>query len=186
MANGTNSMKTKTDTGLLHIYCGDGKGKTTCAMGLCTRAAGAGLKVLICQFMKDNSTSERNVLASCPTVTWLDGPEKVRFSFQMSEEEKAQTRIDNDARLESVMQQAAAGGYDVLLLDEAVYAVRAGLLDEEKLIDLLRARPAKLEVILTGQGPSQRLQDEADYISEIRKVKHPFDRGLAARRGIER
>lgn len=179
-------MAEKSNTGLIHIYCGDGKGKTTTGMGLCVRAAGSGLRVLICQFMKDNSTSEREVLKLSDRITVIDGLAQEKFSFQMTPEEKAQRREFYRKQFCFVTQAAREERYDVLFLDEAIYAIRAGLLDEALVLDFLSKKPAGLEVILTGQGPSQALIEAADYVSEIRKVKHPFDRGVPARKGIER
>ena len=173
-------------TGLIHIYCGDGKGKTTTGMGLCARAAGHGLKVLIYQFMKDNSTSERKILEALPNVTFVDGLKEEKFSFQMTGQEKAARRDFYAGRLREVTERAAAERFDVLFLDEAIYSIRAGLLDEELMIQFLETKPEKLEVILTGQEPGPRLLALADYVSEIRKIKHPFDEGVPARPGIER
>jgi len=173
-------------TGLVHIYCGDGKGKTTCGMGLCLRAAGYGYKVLIYQFMKDNSTSERKILEQVPNVTLVPGLEKEKFSFRMSEQEKQERRDFYNGRLREVTEMAVRDGYQVLFLDEAVYCIAAGMLDESVLIDFLKNKPETLEVILTGQGPSQQLMELADYVSEIKKVRHPFDRKIPARPGIER
>ena len=175
----------QTETGLIHIYCGDGKGKTTAGMGLCLRAAGAGLKVLIYQFMKDNRSGERAALKQIPGITLLDGPENVQFSFRMSEEEKAAQRAKNQAILQEVTGRAVREGTDVLFLDEIIYCIRAGLLDEEALLLFLQNKPAHLEVILTGQDPGRRLCEAADYISWIRKEKHPYDRQVRARYGIE-
>lgn len=179
-------MKKSENTGLIHIYCGDGKGKTTTGMGLCARAAGYGLRVLIYQFMKDNSTSERAVLQLSDNITIIDGLPQEKFSFQMTPEEKSQRRAYYENQLRAVTKKAREENYDVLFLDEAIYTIRADLLDEALLLDFLRSKPERLEVILTGQGPSQDLVDIADYVSEIRKVKHPFDQGIAARKGIER
>lgn len=180
------SMKNKMGTGLIHIYCGDGKGKTTTGMGLCARAAGYGYRVLIYQFMKDNSTSERNVLKLSDNVTIIDGLPQEKFSFQMTPEEKAARREYYAQQLKFVTQKAADENYDLLFLDETIYTIRAGLLDESLVLDFLKNKPEQLEVILTGQNPSQALIDAADYVSEIRKVKHPFDQGIPARKGIER
>lgn len=179
-------MKNKMGTGLIHIYCGDGKGKTTTGMGLCARAAGYGYRVLIYQFMKDNSTSERNVLKLSDNVTIVDGLPQEKFSFQMTPEEKAERREYYAQQLKFVTQKAADENYDLLFLDETIYTIRAGLLDESLVLDFLKNKPEHLEVILTGQNPSQALIDAADYVSEIRKVKHPFDQGIPARKGIER
>lgn len=176
-------MKT---TGLIHIYCGNGKGKTTTGMGLCARAAGFGYRVLIYQFMKNNKTSERKTLEHAENITWLDGLEQEKFSFQMTEEEKRQRREFYDAQLEKVTKIAVEQKFDVLFLDETIYTIRAGLLDEQKLLDFLDHKPEHLEVILTGQGPSEALLQRADYVSEICMRKHPFQNGQPARDGIER
>lgn len=173
-------------TGLIHIYCGDGKGKTTTGMGLCARAAGCGYRVLIYQFMKDNSTSERNVLSLSENITIVDGLAQEKFSFQMTLEEKAMHKEFYESQLRTVTKKAAEEQYDVLFLDEAIYAIGAGLLDESLILEFLKNKPSHLEVILTGQGPSKALIDAADYVSEIKKVKHPFDHGMSARKGIER
>ena len=173
-------------TGLIHIYCGNGKGKTTTGMGLCTRAAGYGYKVLIYQFMKNNKTSERKILEKVENITWIDGLEQEKFSFQMTEEEKAQRRVFYSEQLAKVTKEAVDGDYDVLFLDESIYTIRAGLLDESQLCDFLDHKPEKLEVILTGQGPSEELIKRADYVSEICMRKHPYEKGIPARPGIER
>ena len=174
------------NTGLIHIYCGNGKGKTTTGMGLCTRAAGYGYKVLIYQFMKNNKTSERKILEKVDNITWIDGLEQEKFSFRMSEEEKEEHRRFYAAQLQHIAELVKDGAFDVLFLDEAVYCVRSGLLEEAALLDFLKNKPEHLEVILTGQDPSPALIECADYVSEIRKVKHPFDKGVRARKGIER
>ena len=90
------------NTGLIHIYCGNGKGKTTTGMGLCTRAAGYGYRVLIYQFMKNNKTSERKILEKVDNITWIDGLEQEKFSFQMTEEEKAERRVFYGDQLKKV------------------------------------------------------------------------------------
>lgn len=173
-------------TGYIHIYCGDGKGKTTCGMGLCTRAAGSGYKVLIYQFMKDNKTSERKILETLDQVTLIDGLESEKFSFQMTAEEKEERKAYYESQFRMVTAKAESEEYDVLFLDEIIYAIGAGLFDEALLLDYLKQKPARLEVILSGQNPSQELVDAADYVSNIQKIKHPFDQGLPARKGIER
>lgn len=179
-------MREEKTTGLIHIYCGDGKGKTTTGMGLCTRAAGYGYRVLIYQFMKDNSTSERRVLNLCDQITIVDGLAQEKFSFQMSPSEKEERRNFYEKQFYTVTELAREEKYDVLFLDEIIYTIAAGLLREEIVLDFLKNKPPHLEVILTGQNPGQALIDTADYVSEIRKIKHPFDHGMGARNGIER
>ena len=144
-------------TGLIHLYSGDGKGKTTTGMGLCVRAAGYGYKVLIYQFMKNNRTSERTAMRQIPEITFIDGLENEKFSFLLTEEEKQERRSFYNSQLQKVTKAAVEGDYDVLFLDEAVYTIAAGLLDEDFLVEFLVNKPDKLEVILTGQNPSERL-----------------------------
>ncbi len=172
--------------GLIHIYCGDGKGKTTAGIGLCVRAAGYGFRVLICQFMKDNSSNERRSLSSMKNITLLEGSSQEKFSFQMTPEEKAEKKIFCEAQLKTAMQKTVKEDYDVLFLDEILYAIQNGLMDENLLLTFLRNKPEKLEVILTGQNPSPELISIADYVSEVKKIKHPYDQGTAARDGIEK
>lgn len=173
-------------TGLIHIYCGNGKGKTTTGMGLCLRAAGYGYKVLIYQFMKNNSTSERKSLAKIENITILNGQDKEKFSFQMTEEEKEEHRKYFAQQLNKIASLVKEKEIDVLFMDEVIYTIKAGLLDEKLVLDFLDHKPEKLEVIMTGQGPSEELMKRADYVSEICMRKHPFQKGIPARLGIER
>lgn len=174
------------DPGLVHIYCGNGKGKTTAAVGLCVRAAGAGLRVLICQFMKDGSSAECRVLERLDGITLMKPRESVKFSFQMTERERRESRTWYNAYLKEAIRLSREGNYDVLLLDEVLYCIRAGLLEEAPVADFLRTKPERQEVILTGQDPGPQLLELADYVSEIRKIRHPYDLGIAARPGIEK
>ncbi|MDO4453134.1 MAG: cob(I)yrinic acid a,c-diamide adenosyltransferase [Eubacteriales bacterium] len=173
-------------TGLIHIYYGNGKGKTTTGMGLITRAAGYGYKVLLYQFMKNNKTSERNILEHVPNITIENGREQVKFSFQMTAEEKAEARTFYGEEFKRITEKAERDEYDVLFMDEAIYAVSAGLLDEELVLKFLREKKEDLEVILTGNTPSENMIQLADYVSEIRMVKHPYQKGQKARAGIEK
>lgn len=173
-------------TGLIHIYCGDGKGKTTSAMGLALRAAGSGMKVLIYQFMKDNTTSERNVLKDIDNIMIEDGLNQEKFSFQMTPKEKGERREFYTHKFQEVTKKAEEEGVGLLLLDEIIYTIRAGLLEEELLIHYLDRKPKFLEVVLTGNTPSKELIEHADYVSEIKKIKHPYDMGQKARMGIEK
>lgn len=171
---------------MIHIYCGNGKGKTTCAMGLCTRAAGYGYKVLIYQFMKNNKTSERKILEQVPNVTFIDGKETEKFSFMMTEEEKAERKAYYLKQFRYVTELAEKEQYQVLFLDELIYTIGAGLFDEEVLTEYLKQKPEELEVILTGQNPGEAVIELADYVSENKKIKHPFDKGQKSRMGIEK
>ena len=174
----------KKQTGLIHIYCGDGKGKTTSGMGLCARASGNGYKVLIYQFMKDNTTSEREVLKLSDNITIVDGLDKEKFSIALSDKER-QERLDFYFSQFEKVTQLAEEQYDVLFLDEILYTIKAGLLEEQPVLNYLRNKPENLEVILSGSYPSDEMIEVADYVSEIKKIKHPYDKGQPARKGIE-
>lgn len=176
----------KKETGCIHVYYGDGKGKTTTGMGLILRAAGYGYRVLLYQFMKDNKTSERKILERVENITMLDGLEQEKFSFQMTPEEKEGRKRFYGEQFWKVTKLAVSEDYDVLFMDEIIYAISAGLLEEELVLDFLKTKPKKLEVLLTGNYPGEEILKLADYVSEIKKVKHPFDRGVRARRGIEK
>ena len=170
-------------TGLIHVYYGDGKGKTTAAVGQAVRAAGAGLRVLFFQFMKDNTSNERQILEKIPNVTCLPGKRHMKFYNQMNKEEKAEYRRYNTKALDEIGKFCV--NFDLLVLDEAVCAADLELLSEKKLIDFLRHKPRGLEVIMTGHHVSDAIFNEADYVTEMTKVKHPYDKGRTAREGIE-
>lgn len=170
-------------SGLIHIYCGDGKGKTTAAMGLAIRAAGSGRRVLILQFLKDGRSSEFASIAHVPNIEVIPQTRRFGFTWTLSEEEKAQARDYNTALLEDAF--ARAGDFGLLVLDEALGACTSGMIDEARLLALLGEKPGELEVVLTGRGPSQALLDAAGYVTEMVKRKHPFDQGTPAREGIE-
>lgn len=172
-----------TGTGRIHVYYGYGKGKTTAAVGQVIRAAGHGLRVLVFQFLKDNSSNERKILESLPTVTCLPGRDKVKFFEQMNGEEKSEIRHYNNKALDEIVKFCSP--FDILLLDEALCAVQLGLLSEDKLLSFLEHKPRGLEVILTGHEMSERIAEAADYITEMKKIKHPYDVGKTAREGIE-
>ncbi|MGM9607110.1 MAG: cob(I)yrinic acid a,c-diamide adenosyltransferase [Oscillospiraceae bacterium] len=168
---------------MVHIYCGDGKGKTTCAMGLAVRAAGHGRKVVVAQFLKGNNSGERAVLESLPTVNCLPVPETIKFIFAMDEQEKAEARAQMTAAFAQAVE--ASRDSDLLVLDELCGAITTGMVPLEDVLAFLDNRPEGLEVVITGRDPASELQERADYITEMRKVKHPFDKGVNAREGIE-
>ena len=185
-AGGFRKMKNNQDkTGLIHIYCGDGKGKTSAAVGLCVRAAGYGYKVLVGQFMKDSSGNERRILETIPEITLMPARDHSKFTFRMSEEEKKAAAEHCLHQLKQVEAAVQAGDYDLVFLDEVLYAVSTGLLEESALLAFLSHKPDALEVVLTGRNPGEAVTALADYVSEIRKIKHPYEKGIGARPGIE-
>lgn len=169
--------------GMIHIYCGDGKGKTTAAVGLAVRAAGAGKKVVFTQFFKDGSSSEIKSLQCLENIRVMHCVTVRGFFRRMNEAEKARASEDYTRLFREV--QAAAEHADLLVLDEIVSACNHGTVAETAVMDFLKGKPETLEVVLTGRNPSAELLEMADYITEMRKIKHPYDRGITARKGIE-
>ena len=172
--------------GFIHVYFGDGKGKTTAALGLAVRAAGCGQRVVIVQFLKDWNSGELNSLAVLPNVTVLRGKAAGSvFVFDMSEEEKAETKDIHDENLASALDLVKNGLCDLLVLDEAIDALNLGLIDTGAFEGLLDNKPDALELVITGHVRDARLIERADYVTEMVKHKHPYDHGVVARRGIE-
>ncbi len=169
--------------GRIHVYYGDGKGKTTAAVGQVIRAAGSGLNVLMFQFLKNNSSSERKILEELPGITCLPGKDQVKFYSQMSGQERIELRRYNTKALDEIIKFCS--NFDVLFLDEILCAVWLGALSEDKLLSFLEHKPYELEIILTGHQVSERMLETADYVTEMKKIKHPYDEGLQARPGIE-
>ncbi|MGE4276268.1 MAG: cob(I)yrinic acid a,c-diamide adenosyltransferase [Lawsonibacter sp.] len=168
---------------MVHLYCGDGKGKTTAAMGLALRMAGHGRGVVIAQFLKGSDTGERNALALLPQVTLLPVPAVVKFSFALTPEE----RLAEAERAAALLTQAGRLARDkncgLLVLDEVCSAVSAGLLPLEDVLGLLNTLGT--ELVLTGREAHPALEARADYITRYTKIRHPYDKGVQARPGIE-
>ena len=171
------------DEGNIHVYYGEVKGKTSAAVGQTVRAAGAGLRVLVFQFLKDNSSSERMVLEKLPGVTCIPGRDKVKFYSQMREAERLDIKNYNKMMLDEIIK--LCDSFDILFLDEVLCAISLDALDEDRLLGFLRAKPKRLEVILTGHEVSGKVLEIASYATEMKKRKHPFDAGFGARAGIE-
>lgn len=174
-----------TNKACVHLYCGDGKGKTTAAVGLAVRFAGRSGKVVLAQFLKDGTSGECRALAKLETVTMLAANPVRKFSFQMNEEEKQRTADAVQRTFATATGYAVREGAGLLILDEVCAAISCGFLDEQAVLDFLDGRSDTLEVVLTGRDPSEALQERADYITEMVKCRHPFDDGVTAREGIE-
>ena len=168
------------DTGLLHLYYGDGKGKTTAAMGLALRALGSGKRVVIVQFLKGGQSGEIPLLEKLGAKIYR-GKAGQKFVFQMNEEEKAATRALQDQNLTAALAEPA----DLLVLDEAGSAWELGMADPELLQQAVLQRPAGQECVLTAHAPVQWMLDAADYVTEMKCHRHPYQKGIAARKGIE-
>lgn len=171
--------------GLIHLYTGEGKGKTTAAIGLAIRAAGSGKRVLFGQFMKGRDTSELSVLESVPYIEVCRLTKDFGFFFQMKEEEKEEITRQHTALLTEMIEKVRQGKVDVLVMDELTYVCRNKLADMDMLKDFLAKKPEGLEVVITGRNPEEWLWKLADYITDMHCVRHPYQKGISARKGIE-
>ena len=170
---------------MLHIYCGDGKGKTTAALGLALRAAGSGMRVHFVQLLKGSETSELASLARIPAITVLRCDRDYGFTFQMDDAKKAAITVCHNRMLREAAERLRSGGTDLLVLDEFFAAYNTGLLNRTFADELVLQFPKEKELVLTGREPAAPFWAAADYISEICARKHPYKRGISARRGIE-
>lgn len=175
----------KKQQGLVHIYCGDGKGKTSAAVGLSVRAAGRGMKVLVVRFLKTENSGEVEILRSIPGITVTPCERTFGFAFRMTEEQKKEASVYYQSRFDRAIQEVVKDQYDLLILDEILASCNYGMVKERSVIQFLQNRPENLEVVLTGRDPSEKLLELADYVSEICMRKHPYEKGIQARKGIE-
>lgn len=169
---------------MIHLYCGDGKGKTTAAMGLALRCAGNGGRVYIYQFLKNGSSGECALLRDIEGVSVGECFPQAKFVWNMSAEEKSEAAHYYRKKFKEIT-ELVRDGYDMVVLDELMAAVGYDFVPIGEVLDFLENRPEGLEVVMTGRNPDARIMDAADYVSEIRKIKHPYDKGIQARKGIE-
>ncbi len=171
--------------GLIHMYEGDGKGKTTAAVGLAVRCAGCGFPVVYAQFLKDGSSGEIAVLERIPEITVKVCTTSFGFTFRMDEETKIRAKKAYEDLFLQAAESAKAQSCRLLVLDEVLDACNRGLLDPELVLGFLNERPEELEVVLTGREPGMEFKELADYITVMKKERHPFEKGIPARKGIE-
>lgn len=164
---------------MLHLYWGNGKGKTTAAMGLALRALGHGRRVVIVQFLKDGTSGEIAPLRAAGAAVYACP--NAKFTWLMDEADKAAAR-EASAR---ALGQALAEPFDLLVLDEACAALKSSILDEALLRRAVAFAKNGREVVLTGRDPAPWLQEAADYSTEMRAHRHPYADGVAAREGVE-
>lgn len=213
------------EKGLTHLYYGDGKGKTTAAVGLCIRAAGKKKRVLFAQFMKDGASGEVLVLKKIPEIEVLCGRIPHGFYNEMDDaakklfaeeqkklleavidkiekEMKEMKEMEEMEAMEDIKGQSGKSGEQnpaeipteipaergvamVLVLDEVTYAYGRSLIDRKKLENLINNKPDFLEIVMTGRNPEKFLIDAADYVTEMKCRRHPFEKGIRGRKGIE-
>jgi len=174
-------MKRTIKRGLVQIYTGAGKGKTTAALGLALRASGAGFSVYVQQFIKGSKCSEMRSLAMIDRIK-IDQCGHGCFIKGKPGKDDVEYARRGLARARRMM---VSGKYDLVILDEVNNAIQLGLIKSDEVLDVITAKPRTVELVLTGRGCPKMIMEHADLITEMKKIRHPFDKGIAARRGIE-
>ena len=173
--------------GLIHIYTGDGKGKTTAAIGLAVRAKGAGLRVLVAQLFKDYSNGyscEVKVLKAAG-IDYMTHSVAHPFFKKYSVQEFGQEAEKCTTFIRDVFSKMKKESYDLVVIDEIGPALSCKFLKEEELIDMINSKPKYVELVMTGRGFSDRIEELADYFTEMKMKKHPYVKGAKPRKGVD-
>ena len=174
--------------GLVLVHTGEGKGKTTAAIGLAVRAWGDGFRILILQFIK--GSWKYGELSTLKALAEIDGrieirPTGIGFTRNASSEEMAVHREKARTALQEALTEMTSGQWALIILDEINYALNFGLLEEQEVLELLSQKPTELHLVLTGRHALPAIIDCADLVTEMRLIKHPFQKGIRAQKGIE-
>ncbi|MCD5397359.1 cob(I)yrinic acid a,c-diamide adenosyltransferase [candidate division NPL-UPA2 bacterium] len=177
-------MKPKLERGLIQVYTGKGKGKTTAAMGLAARAVGQGLRVCFLQFLKDKPSGE---VASTRKlgICLIRFPGTFCFGRRLSQEEKSKLKAEMQQAFFRTEEIVKSGRYDLVILDEINFVLYKRLIKVKDALQLIKNKPSSVELVLTGRYAPPDLIRAADLVTEMLEVKHPFQRGIKSRKGIE-
>ncbi len=171
-------------TGLIHIYTGDGKGKTTAAVGISVRARSRGLRVLFTQFFKEvDSESETAALERIGIATI--NFDNVKSPLFHPDIDKSKLRAEAAKALAHIRDIFKENRFDLVVIDEFICLITEGIVSEDEAIAFLRDKPLTLELVLTGQGATQNIMDVVDYVTFMKNIKHPYEKNMSARKGIE-
>lgn len=170
---------------MIHVYHGNGKGKTTAAVGLAVRSAGCGNSVVFVQFLKGRETGEIEMFHRIPEIKVFRNEEDLGFVWTMTEQQKEQAARMHNNNLSKAVELVKTGQCDLLILDELAATYRRGLIDKKRIKDLIESWPEELELVITGREPDELFLEHADYITEMRLMRHPYEKGIPARRGVE-
>ncbi len=170
------------EQGYVQVFTGNGKGKTSASLGITLRALGAGYKVFIAQFLKGRDSSERKALKTFGNQIKISCFGQISFVRGKPSEEDIKLAQEG---FNAVKDAVASGEYRVVILDEANAAIQLELIFIEDLLDLIKTKPKNVELIITGRNANQRLIEAADLVSEMIEIKHYYNQGVMARRGIE-
>lgn len=175
------------DKGYIQVYTGDGKGKTTAALGLALRAVGRGFKVVMIQFLKGTHTGElESVNKLAPDFSIIRFGETKKFIFQMDDEEKKELGLKIQEELDGLNEFLKQNPCDILILDEILGSIHTGLVPLNRILLLLDTKPEGMEIVLTGRDLPMEIAQRAHLITEMKAIKHYMDAGVQARIGIEK
>ncbi len=175
----------KLEKGLIQIYTGDGKGKTTAALGQGIRAAGTGLEVYMVQFLKTSPTGELNIIEEIENFSVFRFESEKNFFWNLTDEEKELLQRETDEAVDFIEKTLKEEECDLLILDEFFGSLGNGLIDEERFLNILKNKPENIEVVMTGRNAPESFVEIADYVTEMKMIKHPFTEGIQSRKGIE-
>lgn len=174
------------EQGIVQIYTGDGKGKTTAAFGLTIRAIGRGFKVKIIQFLKQEISGEVLFIQQrCPEVDFYRFNSQEKFTWDMNAEEIQLLTDESRAGFDLVKEIVRKNECDILILDEFVHLVNKQIVTIEEVKQLIAIKPFTMELVFTGRSASPELIELADLVTEMKPIKHPYEQGIYARVGIE-
>jgi len=171
--------------GLVHIYTGNGKGKTTAALGLCVRASGHGLKCAFIQFLKARETGEISACLRLSPPVLFEQYGAADFISEGNTDAAEKHRFAADAGLSRSREILESGEFDLVVLDEIITLPLFHVAEVEQIIELIRKDRGRTELVLTGRGAEERLVELADLVTEMKEIKHYYTRGIQARKGIE-
>lgn len=173
--------------GMLHLYIGNGKGKTTAAVGLALRAMGSGFNVLFAQFLKSADTGEKRILEQFPDKLCYFRPKQRHSTFlwNMTQKQLDETKEDISTGWCFLKQEILSPRWNLIVMDEILDTIQCRLLPEEDVIQAIENRPQDVEIVCTGRNASSNFREKADYISWVEALKHPYEKGIKGRRGIE-
>ncbi|MGK0468813.1 MAG: cob(I)alamin adenosyltransferase [Clostridium sp.] len=176
----------KLKNGYVQIYTGNGKGKTTAAVGLAVRAAGNGYNVIMVQFLKGSKTGEiESAKKLAPFFNIFRFEEKRGFFWTLNAEEKIELKEEVQKGYEFCRKALKEEKCDILIMDEVMGALSNGLISEDQLIELIDKKPSNIELILTGRNVPRAILDKANLVTEMKDIKHYFNEGVPSREGIE-
>lgn len=176
------------EKGCIQLYYGDGKGKTTAAMGQIVRCVGHGYKVLVYQFLKEPKSGEVEVIRNLPGVDYVENEGPIPFLFNLTPEEQQHYREVFGKKFNEVKEKYYSGAYDLVVLDEAIDAYNLETINRDELLEMMDKKPEGTELVITGHKYGMNidaLTERADYVTNFTKEKHPFDLGMPCRKGIE-